>query len=236
MQLYLVRHGETIHNLEKRIQGPFLDDPLNARGLEQAAALERRFADAHAREGLRLEAVYSSPLKRAWMTAEHVARGAASPPPVRVAGLTEFSWGKYLGTQESGDTLAAMKRYHELWRAGQVDLAVEGRAGTFEGESPGGAFVRMWREVGPLLERHQREHPACAVALVGHGRLFKILLGKLVAGDIARMDEFRQGNTAVTLLEHAGSGPLDRDWRALVVNDTSHAAHLVREAPSDALV
>ncbi|MFA5860746.1 MAG: histidine phosphatase family protein [Candidatus Thermoplasmatota archaeon] len=232
LRLFLVRHGETQHNIEKRIQGPFLDDPLNARGLEQAAALERRFAAAHAREGLRLAAVYSSPLKRAWMTAEHVARGADAPPPVRVAGLIEFSWGKYLGTREEGETLAAMKHYHARWSAGDVGLAVEGRTGTWDGESPAGAFERAWRDIGPILDQHRGD----TLALVGHGRLFKILLGKLVAGDIARMDDHGQGNTAVSLIEHDATGPLDAGWRPVFINDTTHAAHLMRAPSTDALV
>jgi broad specificity phosphatase PhoE len=79
MRLHLVRHGETDHNVARRIQGPLLDDPLNARGAQQAEALARRFA-AEREKGLRLAAVYSSPLKRAWMTAEAVARAAGAPP------------------------------------------------------------------------------------------------------------------------------------------------------------
>jgi probable phosphoglycerate mutase len=228
MLVYLVRHGETRHNVEKRIQGPLLDDPLNDRGLAQAASLEQRFA----REGARLDAVYSSPLRRAWTTAEHVARGARAPPPVALPALTEFSWGRHLGQVESGETLAAMKRYHALWTAGRIGEAVEGEAGGFRGESPAGAFDRLWRGLEPVLARHR----GGTIALVGHGRLFKILLGKLVAGDIARMDEFAQGNTAVSLLEHDDAAPLDAGWRAVFVNDTTHAAGLAHQAPSDALV
>ena len=40
----LIRHGETVWNGENRFQGT-RDSPLSDRGLEQAQALGRRFAD-----------------------------------------------------------------------------------------------------------------------------------------------------------------------------------------------
>lgn len=217
VRLYLVRHGETDHNQDRRIQGPLLDDPLNARGLAQADALKHRFAE-DAKAGLKLAAVYSSPLKRAWMTAEAVARGAGAPQPVRVGGLIEYSWGVYLGKTETGETLEAMMALHRQWRAGFVDAAPP------EGESPASAFARAWRELGPLIARHARHGDT--IAWVAHGRIFKILLAKLVAGDLALMEDFPQGNTAVTILEHEGKGPFDAGWRLFTLNDQSHLAGL----------
>lgn len=217
MRLYFVRHGETKHNADKRIQGSFLDDPLNARGLLQAAALEARFAREYD-AGLRLAALYSSPLQRAWMTAERVARGARVPPPspTRSAGLAEFSWGVHLGRTETGETLAEMKRIHEAWREGKIDVAPE------HGESPRSAFQRAWTEIGPLVDRHARRGET--IALAGHGRLFKILLAKLVADDLSRMDDYPQGNTAVTILERDDDplGSWESGWRVVLLNDQSH--------------
>ena len=224
MRVFLVRHGETKHNVDRRIQGPLLDDPLNDRGRAQALALERRFADERAR-GLRLAAVYGSPLKRAWETAEAVARGAGAPLPVRTPALVEFSWGVHLGKTETGDTLEAMKRYHADWRAGRVDVAVEG------GESPAGAFARAWEGLGPLVARHAAAGDE-AIAWVAHGRIFKILLARLVAGDVSRMEDFPQGNTAVTLLERAPAPPLDSGWRVVYLNDQSHLGSVGTTGPA----
>lgn len=224
LRVYTVRHGETIHNVEKRIQGPLLDDPLNARGRSQAAALERRFAEAFAK-GERVAAVYSSPMKRAFETAEAVARGVQAPL-VRAPGLIEFSWGSLLGRTEDGEVLEKMKRYHDRWRAGEVTLPVEGG-----GESPAGAFARAWRELGPIVARHADASAAArasgrseTIAWVAHGRILKVILASLAWGDVARMDEIGQGNTAVSLIEHAGVPPFDRGWRVIFLNDRSHAS------------
>jgi probable phosphoglycerate mutase len=63
----LVRHGETAYNKEKRIQGSSSDIPLSKRGQLQAERLGLRLKDE------RIDAVYSSPLRRALDTAQAVA-------------------------------------------------------------------------------------------------------------------------------------------------------------------
>lgn len=220
MRLYVIRHGETDHNVARRIQGPLIDDPVNALGRRQAEALEAWLR----KEGVRLDAVYASPLKRAWETAEHVARGTGAPPPVEERGLIEFSWGIYLGTTETGETLAAMKKAHAEWKAGNVRYALP------EGESPWSAWERVRGAAFPLLERH----PRGAIALVAHGRINKIFLSGLVHGDLARMDEFPQGNTSVTVLERDDDAPPEGPWRVLVVNSKVHLSDLPGGVPDSA--
>ncbi|MHB9036142.1 MAG: histidine phosphatase family protein [Armatimonadota bacterium] len=64
--LYLVRHGETVHNLEGRIQG-HSDSPLTPLGIRQAEAAALRLASE------KFDAIYSSDLGRAVDTAEAIA-------------------------------------------------------------------------------------------------------------------------------------------------------------------
>lgn len=61
--LYIVRHGESMGNLARRLQGQ-TDFPLSPLGEEQAALAAQRLA------GEPLSAVYASPLKRAHRTAQ----------------------------------------------------------------------------------------------------------------------------------------------------------------------
>ena len=68
MHLLLIRHGQSISNTERRLQGQF-DSPLTDLGRAQARALaQRMLADGHC-----LSAVLSSDLSRAAETAEIVA-------------------------------------------------------------------------------------------------------------------------------------------------------------------
>ena len=42
VKLYLVRHGETIWNIERKMQGGMRDSPLTKKGIEQANLLKNR--------------------------------------------------------------------------------------------------------------------------------------------------------------------------------------------------
>lgn len=62
MSIYVVRHGQTDWNIQKRIQGR-KDIPLNKNGLEQAEMLKKSL------NGIKFSKVITSPLKRAKQTA-----------------------------------------------------------------------------------------------------------------------------------------------------------------------
>ena len=203
MKLFIVRHGETDHNVARRIQGPLLDDPLNARGMRQTAALEARFVGERD-NGSQIAAVYSSPLKRAWITAEAVARGAGVDKVTLLPEMIEFSWGIHLGKTEEGETLVAMKRAHERWQAGHIDEAVEG------GESPRSAWLRAYAGLRPIFEKH----PNDTIVVVAHGRITKIVLAQLLYNDNTSMAEIGQGNKSVSLQVHAPAPPSDRQRKA----------------------
>lgn len=68
MHVYLVRHAESVMNAADRVQGRH-NPPLSPTGNQQARRLGDRLADQD------LDAVYSSPLQRAYRTAEHIAEG-----------------------------------------------------------------------------------------------------------------------------------------------------------------
>ena len=63
MKLYIVRHGETPWNELTKIQG-HMDIPLNSTGLSQAAITRDLLKD------IKIDRIFSSPLKRAKMTAD----------------------------------------------------------------------------------------------------------------------------------------------------------------------
>ena len=223
MRLLLVRHGETDHNVARRIQGPLLDDPLNKTGEAQARALATHIAAEQAAGALHLDAVYSSPLKRAWQTAQSIAH-VFRLHPIAVPAFQEFSWGIYLGRTETDEVLEAMKKAHAEWKRGNVDYPLP------EGESPAVAWRRAKLALDPLLAKH----PTGTVALVAHGRINKIMLAGLIHNDLSRMEEFPQGNTSLTLLERADHAPPAGPWRALYVNHKVHLAGMPPGVPDHA--
>jgi probable phosphoglycerate mutase len=95
--LYLVRHGETDWNRQRRIQGS-TDIPLNDTGRAQAAAA----ADLLARR--RFDAVVASPLSRAFETGSIIASKLGLDIPTIEDGLAERSYGEAEGM--TGDEIA----------------------------------------------------------------------------------------------------------------------------------
>src|SRR5436190_12420988 len=95
MNLYLVRHGRSTWNVARRMQG-WSDTDLTPEGLEQAARTADFFAEYKERQRVEFDAIYSSPLRRAWLTAEAIGR-AIDLDPLAVPDLREMNAGLIQG-------------------------------------------------------------------------------------------------------------------------------------------
>lgn len=89
MKLYLIRHGETDWNTVKRLQGA-TDIPLNERGEALAQAT------AEGMNNIPLDLIFTSPLKRAYRTAE-IIRGSRKIPIIADERIREICFGDYEG-------------------------------------------------------------------------------------------------------------------------------------------
>lgn len=92
MEIYIVRHGETDWNLQKRLQGRE-DIPMNETGVAQANAAGQALA------GISFEYVLSSPLSRARLTADIIDGYVNCGKVVCEEGLTERCFGSLSGQQ-----------------------------------------------------------------------------------------------------------------------------------------
>ncbi|WP_010202504.1 histidine phosphatase family protein [Salinibacterium sp. PAMC 21357] len=94
MFIYLVRHGETDWNRERRIQGSS-DIPLNETGRAQAAAtgdlLTRR----------QWHGVFASPLSRAMETSQIIAAKIGAETPIALPALVERNYGDAEGRTDN---------------------------------------------------------------------------------------------------------------------------------------
>lgn len=86
--LYLMRHGETMFNVQQRIQG-WCDSPLTAKGRQQALAAKTYFQD----HGITFDHAYSSTSERCCDTLELV----TDMPYRRLKGLKEMFYGELEG-------------------------------------------------------------------------------------------------------------------------------------------
>ena len=116
--ILLARHGETDWNREGRFQG-WADPPLNATGRAQAVDLSVQLMAEE------LAAVYSSPLRRAYETAEVVA-ASRGLEPVTVDALREVDVGSWSGLsraeieQRFPEEYARWLDYGQGWEDGET--------------------------------------------------------------------------------------------------------------------
>ena len=124
MKLLLTRHGETDWNRENRVLGR-TDAPLNETGRAQAEEL------VEALHGVSLQAVYSSPLKRASVIGEMAARdhGLACQVDGR---LIEMDFGRLEGCRRDDEAYLAEKRkYFSRYPGGESYFDVAARVYSF---------------------------------------------------------------------------------------------------------
>ena len=190
LELLLIRHGQTDWNLQQKVMGrqPI---PLNATGRRQAGELAAFLA------GARIDAVYTSPVRRAQETAEIIARGREGLAVEDEEGLAEIDYGEWVNL-----TFAELTEKHrETWRRYREDpndLVLPG------GESMPQVVARVARVVADVRRRFADGR----VALVSHADVIKLLLLDILGLDVKNILRLSIDNCAMLLVRfHPELGP-----------------------------
>lgn len=162
-RLVLVRHGQTDHNREGRLQGQ-VDIPLNANGLRQAATLAASVAQDPP------DVIVASPLQRAHETARIIGEACGLDVSTDES-LLERSFGVWEGLK--GDEIRRRwPEQHADWRNHRPVLGV----GVEDRPEVGARVSTACRE---LLA----EHPGRTVMVVGHGAAITLGITALLGLD-----------------------------------------------------
>ena len=192
MQIYFVRHGESLANVEWIISNRDLDHPLTERGIEQASAL----AEALRPRGISYLA--SSPVLRARQTADIVASHLGLQVAVEGA-LREFDCGIMEGRGDEKAWAAHGAVFRSWVREGRWDARIEG------GESFLDVHDRFVPYVRGIVATYQGSDSR--VCLLGHGGLFLCMLPLIMTNvDTDAALEWRVPYTAPIVAEPV-SGP-----------------------------
>ena len=209
-QFYWVRHAESDWNAENRLCGR-TDVALSKMGRLQARRLAERFAP------LPVEALLTSPLRRAVETAEIIAARLGIQPVVELS-LVELNYGAW-----EGMTFAEiLQRDGGNFRAWEADPGAVAPPG---GESGEEALTR----VAPFLDSLRTRHPQGNVVVVSHKTLSRLIVCHVLG---LSPSEYRRrltmDNAAVSIIQ-----PEEPGWRLVLLNDTSHLAVPGTRAPTD---
>ncbi|MGD1995914.1 MAG: histidine phosphatase family protein [Anaerolineae bacterium] len=201
LQLILVRHGQTVANVEGRWIG-WSGTELTALGRMQVEATARRLA-AEITDGV---ALYTSPLSRARKTAEEIGRELGLEA-VTVEDLREIDFGEL-----DGVSLEEMEaRYPELyarWKnRADSDYTWPG------GERRADFFRRVAAACDELLSRHAQG----SVIIVTHGGTTRACLAHLLPHELGEWWSYPLGNCSVTRVAVENG-----EARLTALNDTDH--------------
>lgn len=208
--VYLIRHCQSMGNIQHRFQGRF-DAAVSPDGEKQLALLGLRFRNEP------LDAIYTSPLKRARATAEAIAQYHPELEIREDPGLIEIDCGRMenLLLAEVAEQFPETARHWDE----APDLC----------HFPGGETMeQVYQRVNQALDRIIRENEGRKVAVATHGGVLRNIFARVSYGEligIRKSEVF--GNTGVsTLLAEGGA----LRWES--VNDLSHLPENMRRPPT----
>ncbi|MFH1562281.1 MAG: histidine phosphatase family protein [Nitrospirota bacterium] len=203
MKLILVRHAESIWNKLNRVQG-IRDPRLSEKGRRQSQLLANKF------DGMSFDAVYSSPLKRAYETANII-----SPirliRPIILKDLQEIK----LGVWEGKTIKQVQEEYKELyaqWYQKPVEVKI-----------PGAETVLEFKDrVVSVFDGIRAKHPDQEVLVVTHGGVIAVYLAHLLEMNLNRLWSISLKNASVTIISFCEACLVENFPCVLLFNDTCH--------------
>jgi broad specificity phosphatase PhoE len=188
-KVILIRHGRTIWNESRRIQGGNQDIALNPEGERQCRCLAERFKNE------KIVAVYSSPLSRAMGTAQVIA-DIHNLEVVQEPALLEIDCGALEGTE----TRDIGSRLQQLVKGGNEDELLFKSCG---GESCDELQQRAWNAILQMVEKHQDG----TIVVVSHYFVLASIICAVVGIPATQMGRFRIGETSVSIVTFDSYGP-----------------------------
>jgi broad specificity phosphatase PhoE len=182
--IYLMRHAQSVVNVERRLTCHDLQGGLTARGREQAQQAAEWLRDKN------IQTMYTSPFQRASETAAIVSATLGLSPVVDEA-LREIHCGDFDGKSSKSDWACYMTIF-SLWRRGEWDAGYPG----------GETFREAFERYATFLKALPQDKTALVVSHAGIA-LAVVPLLCVNAAALQRIDI--QDNTGFVLLDHYDS-------------------------------
>ncbi len=182
MDLYLVRHGETESNVERRYQG-WSESPLSRAGIWQAEKA------AHFLGRKNISGLYCSDLNRAFHTARVIGSSSGLKPEVTPL-LREIHFGRW-----EGMTFDEIERQ---W-GDQIRLWLDD---PFNRSAPGGETLdQVCDRMKSFLEHiDEQANEGKSIVAVSHGGSIRALLFNVLGMDTASFWDLKVANASISLV------------------------------------
>ncbi len=188
IKIILIRHGETRWNHLRRIQGGSTDTPLSATGKAQVNNLGK------ALKSEKIDAIYSSPLRRALDTANAIAKYHKLPVQI-VPQLRELEVGELEGLNVE-DLTNDFSHFLVHWNKGEGSEKLPG------GESLADLQQRSWTIIQDIAARHKG-----TVIVVCHYFVIITIICSVLGLPPSGIKRFRVGVGSMTVLDFENGIP-----------------------------
>ena len=209
-RLYLVRHGCTASNRDRRYMGRS-EEGLSNEGRWQVRQLAQRLA------GNELAAIYSSPLRRTKETAQIVAQPHRLDVGV-AAEFNELDLSRWVGLT-AAEIEAREPQAWDTWCADPANLALPGIE----------PFDRLRLRVRCGFEALIKRHAGATVAVVTHDGIIRIAVLEALGMSLRHYRAIAVSNTGMTVLDFTPERAYLRTH-----NDTGHLSDGLDAAPGPA--
>ena len=197
-KVILIRHGQTEWNILGKYQG-HSDIDLSVLGIEQANLLAQRLTKE------KIDAIYTSDLKRAIKTAECIANKHQLSVQI-IPELKEISFGDWEGLDYNTINLKWPGEVERFFKNAESIVIPNGET-FYEVEQ------RSCNAIQKIIEQHRNQ----TIIIVSHGGTIRALLAHALHIPLKYIWNIRQDNTAVNILKYA-----DNQVVIELLNDTHH--------------
>ncbi|WP_257666167.1 histidine phosphatase family protein [Parapedobacter tibetensis] len=186
LNVYLLRHGETTYNADGNRYCGRTDAELTEKGIAQA----KRVTDVLS--GVSIDAVYASPLRRAYLTAE-IASGHKQPVE-KDSRLIELDFGAWEGkTREEFVT-----ENPELWDSWNQSPDHTPAGGT------GDTALEVVRRVDNFFKEMMKKHDGERILVVAHNGVNRLYLAWKLGMPLKYYRRIVQENSSITQIQFGG--------------------------------
>ena len=197
----VIRHGQTASNTNGHYMGWSQED-LNQKGYEQVQLLSERLSNTP------IDAIYTSPLKRARTTAETVAK-PHNLDLIEMGDLIEINLGDWQGLHAS----EIIKKWPDMWQQSRVDPSALSWP---NGESFAQTAQRSVQAFNTIVEASHGK----LVAIVTHDIIVRIIAIHVLGVTYSIYRRMEVGNASFTKIVVT-----DGKNQLVTLNDTSHLGY-----------
>lgn len=178
LQVYFVRHGKTVWNVEKRMQG-WQNSPLTSKGELEADLLGKAMAQMVQDSDIDvIDRIYTSPSKRAIRTSEHLNHFLKTKLEI-VPEFQELNMGDWEGQYFAAIEAKNPKEWHDFW-FDQFHYQPNNRGETFD---------ELSKRVRTGFDRVAEEVKDGTIVIVSHRIAIRFLISSLVEENVLEIPD-----------------------------------------------